>query len=395
MAGLTATGITIKSVDEIRADLEAEQLANIDANLNVGPDDVLGQLNGIYAAAVAEAWEFLEELYHSAYPDTASGQALSYIAALTGTIRRAATKAELEVGLLGTPSATIPAGIRFYPDGDPDSLFETVEAVNMPGGAGITVAIAVTEGTGTTAGQGDILIIATPAADLTQIITTGTPIVPGLDEETDSELRTRREQSLALPGASTVEAIRADMLTVTGIDSCTVFENVESVIDPVLGLPPHSIEVLVSSIAAPTPDPQDIVDQIWLSKPAGTQTYGGLSGTATDSTGGTHTIYYSEPVTVRLYVAVRLTQATDGTYIGDSLVAQAIEDWAVRNLTVGRSVYASDLINVVADLTGVVSVDVNNTFVEAVDATPDTVAWIASARDLGTIAAGDVTVTSV
>ncbi|MDH4281375.1 MAG: baseplate J/gp47 family protein [Myxococcales bacterium] len=392
MAGLTATGITIKSVDEIRADIEAEQLANIDPDLNVGPDDVLGQLNGIYAAALAEAWEFLEELYHSAYPDTASGQALSYIAALTGTIRRIATKAELEVVLLGTPSATIPAGLRFYPDGDPDSLFETVAPVTL---AGITVAIAVTEGSYSNVAQGETLVIATPQPDVTQIFTTGTPIVPGLDEETDRELRTRREQSLALPGASTVEAIRADMLTVTGVDSCTVFENVESVTDPVLGLPPHSIEVLISSIAAPSPDPQDIVDQIWLSKPAGTQTYGGLSGTATDSTGGTHTIYYSEPVTVRLYVAVRLTQATDGTYIGDSLVAQAIEDWAVRNLTVGRSVYASDLINVVADLTGVVSVDVNNTFVEAVDATPDTVAWIASARDLGTIAAGDVTVTSV
>jgi uncharacterized phage protein gp47/JayE len=393
MAGLTTTGITIKSVDEIRADIESEQLANIDPDLNVGPDDVLGQLNGIYAAALAEAWEFLEELYHSAYPDTASGQALSYIAALTGTIRRVATKAELEVGLLGTPSATIPAGVRFYPDGDPDSLFETVAPVTMPGGAGITVAIAVTEGSYSNVAQGATLVIATPQPDLTQIITTGTPIVPGLDEESDRELRTRREQSLALPGASTVEAIRADMLTVTGVDSCTVFENVESVTDPVLGLPPHSIEVLISSIAAPTPDPQDIVDQIWLSKPAGTQTYGGLSGTVTDSTGGTHTIYYSEPVTVLLYCRVDLNVETDGTYIGNTLAAQAIADWAIRNLTVGRNVYASDLVNVCADLSGVISVDVTNTFVE--DSFPPTgTDWIATPRQLGSLVFGNIVVNS-
>jgi len=106
-------------------------------------------------------------------------------------------------------------------------------------------------------------------------------------------------------------------------------------------------------------------------------------------------IYYSEPTTVRLYVAVTLTAATDGTYVGDAGVESAIAAWALSELTVGRSVYASDLINVVADLTGVVSVDVGNVFVEAGDATPDTTEWTAAARELGTIDGdNDVTITS-
>jgi uncharacterized phage protein gp47/JayE len=79
MAGLTSSGITIKSVDEILTDMESEQLANIAADLNVEADSVLGQLNGIYAAALAELWELLEQVYQAAYPDTASGQSLSYI----------------------------------------------------------------------------------------------------------------------------------------------------------------------------------------------------------------------------------------------------------------------------------------------------------------------------
>jgi len=398
MAGLTATGITIKDVAEILTDIESEQIANIDADLNVGPDDVLGQLNGIYAAALAELWELFEEIYQSAYPDTASGQSLSYVAALTGSIRQVATKAELTVNLVGVVDTVVPAGTRFYPEDDPDSLFQTTApATILEQGATdfvVVTAQAVTEGSATTAADGDTLVIATPVSGLNFITTSGVdPLNPGVDEETDAELRTRREQSLALAGASTVEAIRSDMLTVTGVDTCTVFENPTGDTDA-QGLPPNSIEVLVSSTAAPSYDTEEVVQQIWDSKPAGTETYGALNDDATDSQGNLQTIKYSEPTTVRLYVAITLTAATDGTYIGDTDVEQAVEDWSVANLQVGQSVYASDLINLVADLTGVVSVDVGATFVEAVDATPDTVEWIASARELGEIDAADVTVTS-
>jgi hypothetical protein len=240
----------------------------------------------------------------------------------------------------------------------------------------------------------DTAILEIPITGVSTIVATS--FVRGLDEETDSQLRVRREQLLALPGASTVDAIRAEMLTVTGVDSCTVFENPTSVTDA-NGLPPYSIEVLVYSATAPNYTAQDVADQIWASKPAGTQTYGTETPvTVTDSSGNQHDIYYSEPTTVRLYVAVTLTTTTDGAYsaIGDAGVAGAIEQWALTTLTVGRSVYASDIINVVADLAGVQSVSVSGTFVEAGDATPDQVQWIATARQLGTIDADDVTVTS-
>ena len=402
MAGLTATGLTIKSVDEILADIEADELANIDPDLNVGADDVLGQINGVFAAALGEAWELLEEIYQSAYPDTASGQSLSYVAALTGAIRRPATKAELLVNLIGVVGTIVPAGTRFYPqtpagDPDPDSLFETTApATILEQGAVDYVTVtarAVTAGSATTAAAGDGMVITTPVAGLTLITTNGsTPFAEGSEEEKDSELRLRRDQALALAGSSTVEAIRADMLKVTGVDACTVFENATSATDA-NGLPPKSIEVLVFSSTAPTYTAQDVVDQIWLSKPAGTETVGALSGTATDSQGRPHTIRYSEPTAVRLYVDVELTAKTDGSFVAAAGVQSAIGDWANRTLQVGQSVYASDIINVVADLSGVAFVDVTSTFVEAGDPTPDTTQWVAAPRELGTIAPADVGVT--
>ena len=403
MAGLTSTGITIKDVDEILADMVSDQLANIDANLNTESDGVLGQLNGIYAAALAELWELLEEIYQSAYPDTASGQSLSYVAALTGAIRQEATKAELEVRLTGTVSTVVPSGTQFYVDGDPDSIFQTTaDATIQEHGATDyedVIAQAVTAGSATTIAATDDLVIATPVTGLTLVaIDTTNPFADafaeGLDEETDAELRTRREQTLAQAGSSTVEAIRTDMLGVTGVDSCTVFENPTGDYD-VNAVPPYAIEVLIYSEAAPNYVAQEVADQLWASKPAGTETYGSYGAYVTDSQGNQHLMEWSIPVTVRLYVAVTLTAATDGTYVGDAAVQAEIGAWASSALTVGRSVYASDLVNVVADIVGVVSVDVGNVFVEAGDATPDTTQWIASARQLGTIDGdNDVTVTS-
>jgi uncharacterized phage protein gp47/JayE len=399
MAGLSSTGITIKDVAEILSDIESEQLTNIDADLSVGPDDVLGQLNGIYAASLAELWELLEEVYQSAYPDTASGQSLSYVSALTGAIRLAATKASLFVYIEGTVGTTVPAGTQVYPDGDPDSLFViTADVVIAEHGTPDwveTTMEAVTAGTATTAAAGDILIIATPVAGVNSFDPSGsTPFTPGTDEETDSELRIRRENTLALAGASTVDAIRAEMLNVPGVDICTVFENPTGITDPI-GIPPYAIEVLVSNETGTPYTQPDVVAEILLRKPAGTATYGGIGPTtATDSAGNDYDIYYSEPVDVRAYVAVTLTAETDGTYVGDEPVQKAIAEWATRSLLVGQDLFSSDIVNVVADLEGVVSVDVTATFVDD-DATPSpNTVLVITARQLATILYTDVVVTS-
>jgi len=180
---------------------------------------------------------------------------------------------------------------------------------------------------------------------------------------------------------------------VPGVDSCTVFENPTGVTDPI-GIPPYAIEVLVHNETGTTYTAQDVVDEILLRKPAGTATYGGESGTGADSAGNTYTVYYSEPTEVRSYVAVTLTAETDGTYVGDEPVAKAIADWASRSLLVGQDLFSSDIINVVADLEGVVSVDVTATFVDD-DATPSpNTQLVITPRQLATILYTDVVVTS-
>jgi hypothetical protein len=200
--------------------------------------------------------------------------------------------------------------------------------------------------------------------------------LPGVDEETDSELRIRREQALAIAGASTVDAIRADVLSVTGVDSCTVFENPTSVTDA-LGLPPKSIEVLVNSETGPAYDAQGIRDEILLRK----------------SAGNTYTVKYSEPDTVTIHVELTVTTNSDYGADGDDNVAETIATWATNSLRVGDSVFASDIINAAMDVTGVVSVTVSTVMVDD-DDPPVTVDHVLTARQLGVIDSANVDVTS-
>ena len=84
--------------------------------------------------------------------------------------------------------------------------------------------------------------IAAPAGSLTEILT---PVagwqsltnldagITGREQETDAELRLRREQSLHSLGAATVEAIRSRLLQeVPNVVSVTIFENVTMTQDP-------------------------------------------------------------------------------------------------------------------------------------------------------------------
>jgi len=185
------------------------------------------------------------------------------------------------------------------------------------------------------------------------------------------------------------------MLQITGVDSCTVFENPTGVIDAI-GIPPYAIEVLVNSEAAPNYTDQDIWDAILLRKPAGTETYGTESGTATDSSGNSYTVKFSEPNTVRTYVELDITVDSDFVEADvETAVAASIANWATQSLLVGQDVFASDIINVAADVEGVTSIDVTQTFVDD-DATPSpNTSLVITPRQLATIDAADVTVTAV
>jgi uncharacterized phage protein gp47/JayE len=153
----------------------------------------------------------------------------------------------------------------------------------------------------------------------------------GRNEETDSELRLRRVNTLQVAGNATVEAIRSKLLNIPGVSAAFVFENDTLVVD-MDGRPAKSFEAVVQG-----GDSQEIADTIWEAKPAGIQTYGSSSESVVDSQAIAHTVYFSRPTEVPIYVSIDLTVDTEFPVDGAGLAQQAILDYGA-SLNIGDDV---------------------------------------------------------
>jgi len=110
MAGVQNTGFVLKTFEEIKAEIEAEQKTLFGDQFNTAADSVAGQLNGVFGDKIAELWEVAELIYRSQDPSAATGDALDNIGKITGTFRNAATATTVIVSVFSTAGTTVTAG---------------------------------------------------------------------------------------------------------------------------------------------------------------------------------------------------------------------------------------------------------------------------------------------
>src|SRR5574343_753688 len=125
--GLLSTGFVPKPYTAVLADVEAALRASFGESIDLTPQSVFGQLAAIIAERVSEVWDAAQGVYNAFNPDAATGAALDNLAALTGTLRLAATKSTVNLACTGTPGTALAVARQASVD-DTDSLFETTEA---------------------------------------------------------------------------------------------------------------------------------------------------------------------------------------------------------------------------------------------------------------------------
>ncbi len=383
--GVTDEGFVDKPLETILEEIEAEQLTNISSTLDVSATSPIGQLNAIFASHLREAWEVLQAVYSSFYPDTASGQSLANLAALTGTLKSSGTKSSVVGRMTVSAGSTIPAGVVASVDGNPSARFVSlVDVENTTGSeAEFDVTMEAEEVGATEAPAGDMTVIETPTAGLVSITNPANASL-GEAEDTDATLRTRREEELRASGNGTLESIRAEIMQVSGVQSCTMYENLTDTTDGD-GLPAYSFEAVVFGGSA-----ADIGDAIWASKPAGVRSHGTTTQAVIDSEGNSHDVKFTVPEDVELYIEVDVTVDDDFPDDGDDLIEEALVDWATDNLGAGDDLILAKLYSVVfAACPGIVDV----TRIEAdVDASVLASNVTIGTREIGKVALARITV---
>ncbi len=341
---LTPTGLVLDTVDEIVTDISTTLKDTISPNLDTNPEtSVLGQIIGILAEREYQNQQVLRELYAAGSPSGASGQALTQLALITGTVREDATRSTVIATLNLDGGAFVPIGSRANVAGSPNVQFETTEDIENTGGSPAnfdTEMRAIDVGT-MRAPSGTLTEITTPVVGWNTVTNAADAEVGAIDES-DPILRARREAELRIQGSAALDAIAADVSEVSGVVSVAKRENTADTAVDVL--PPHSFQIVVWDGVSPAADDDDIAQAIWDAKPAGILSYGLESGTATDRQGDARVVAFSRAEQVEVYLEIDITVDPD-TFPGggDALIEASVVADATRRWTVGADVIPSAL----------------------------------------------------
>lgn len=323
-AGVSTEGFELKTLEQILEDINAEMLESISPTLDLSPDQPLGQINAIFAKQLAEVWEVAQTAYNAFNRGAAEGTLLDNIGLLTGTLRLPATRSTVQLRVNLTAGTTLVGGVATANVvDDPTNRWIVRETFTAPvDGYYLMMADAEFPGP-VTANDITITKITTAVAGWNYVSNNG-DAVPGREAETDTEYRIRQQLEFAAVGSSTAEAIRADVLQVTGVRQAFVFENNTSVINT-QGIPPHSFQVVIWDGASPAADDDEVAAAIFKSKPAGIGTFGSVHVVVVDSSGSDRDIYFDRASQKPIFLEYTIT--TDDTFPVDGV--QQIEDLIV------------------------------------------------------------------
>ena len=332
--GISSTGFKRKRLDLLLEELNSEVKSIFGDNFNVSPESPDGQINGVVSESNANLWEIAEEAYNAFNPKAASGVTLSNLVQLNGITRLPATKTRAELSITGDSGTVVPLGSLVSTSDTGDSL-STDTAVTLDGAGNGNVFATALEFGNINMLSGTITIIDSPVAGW-DTVTNNSDAAIGSDQESDPELRARRQRSVATESQAIIDGIRAGVENIDNTTQALVLENDTDTTDA-NGLPPHSFQVIVVGGLN-----SDVANIIWLKKPAGILAFGDITEQVIDSQGISHDISFSRPVIVDIYVEVTLTTFAEYPVNGDDLIKQAIVDYANGDLVEGRSFGLSD-----------------------------------------------------
>ena len=390
---LTATGLTIDSLEDRIAAVNALVRAAISPNLDLSPDQPTGQLIRILCERTQSVLEVARAVHAGSDPRNASGDALTAVSLLTGTVRRPATYGTVTLTCNLDGGTVLPAGTVAHVAGDAENRWASDVAFTAPLGApaGYPIAATCTEDGPIQALAGTISVRATTVPGWNSVTNAATA-AEGDAEETDAALRQRREDELAIGGSTSVDAIRAEVLDLDGIISCLVLENDYDY--TVGGIPPHATEVIIWDNSPPAAVDAEIAEAIWTSKASGVQPWG-LTDTAVhvDAQEQNHVVAWTRATALRIIVTLDVN--VDADFIGAPATSAYIAAQALAFFTVGTDVYRSRISDWAMDCLGVYNVVAGTVLISIWPGAPGAFDLALTTREIATIDAADVTVTVV
>lgn len=324
--GVTSAGFVKKSFDEIQAEEFARAKQYFGPDVDLSPESPLYQFLMVQIYEKADLWAMGENVYNSAYLDTATGQSLDNVVYLNGITRKAAVAATGTVTFsreTATAEAiTIPEGTRVSNQDGTVIFATTVEGVIPANGTSVNIAAACTVGgiSGNVAAAAiQYMVDTVPGVDA---VTNAAAFADGADKEADSLLRARTV-SYAPEARGTMTAIKNALTAISGVIAVIVSENTTA----------HTISAIVYGGTD-----ADITAALEEYRPCGI-----LAS-------------FSRPVTISIAITVTVSKKTGYTVAAVSATVAAAITAYFTALTLSTDIYYSEAAAAILQAEGVAGI---------------------------------------
>ncbi len=277
------------------------------ADINLAQDTPDGQLMMIFIQSILDLQDLLTQIYNQFDPDLAIGEVLDQRVAINGIQRQAGTYTLTNVTITTSQALTL-----YGLDQNTNEIFtvadnagnewELIESVNLPSpGANILAFQSKVPGAVLTV-PGTITV---PVSIVLGVVTINNPTTYttlGINEESDYDLKIRRQKSVALSSQGYLDGLLAALENISGMSAAFVYENTTGSTDGD-GIPSHSIWVIVSGTAAPSA----IANAIYTKRNAGCGMKGDETFSILQADGSMFVVRWDNVVTEDLFIKFTAT----------------------------------------------------------------------------------------
>lgn len=276
------------------------------ADVNLDSDSPDGQMMNIDIQVILDIQDLLVQIYNMFDPDNAIGVILDQRVAINGIQRQGGTFTITDITVVNSQSVNL-YGKDQENDQDAKPVFTVSDNAGNLWELQATV-LGVSPGTHVYSFQaavpGQVLTIPNTITIQVTIVlgvdsvNNPTPYTTlGINEETDAQLKLRRQKSVSLSSQGYLAGLLAALENITGMTSAFVYENNTSVTNGD-GVPGHSIWVITSGTAAPA----DIAQAIYTKRNAGCGMFGQTTYTVIQVDGSPFVLRWDTVITEAFFI---------------------------------------------------------------------------------------------
>ncbi len=314
---ITISGIQIQTYIEItnqiiNGDTQVAGLKSIyGSDINVDSNTPDGQMVNIFALSKQDVLDLCVAIYDSFDPDQAIGVALDSLSQLCGITRQGGSYTKTEVVVTTNRTLNLvgldnPTGTPFTIADSNGNLFYLLNSASLSSGVNTLNFQSASIGFFQLL-PNTLTVIVTTTAGVVSVNNPSEPYAIGQNQETDAQLRLRRQQSVAVPSQGFLQGLFGGLNTIIGLEQCVIYENNSSVTNA-YSVPAHSIWVIVNG-----GDSDEVANMIYAYRNAGCGMYGSITVNVSQIDSTTFPIAFSRAVDQPLSITMNISSLSGGT----------------------------------------------------------------------------------